>query len=73
MGMRIAEIDQHAVAHILGDKAAGPADRVGNAAVISADHLAQILGIEAHRQRCRADQIAEHDRQLPSLGLAENG
>jgi hypothetical protein len=37
--------------------------------MIGADDLAQILGIEARRQRCRAHQVAEHHRQLPPLGL----
>ena len=70
MRLGIAEIDQHAVAHILGDKTAKAADGVGDAAMVGADDLAQILGIEARRQRRRADQVAEHDRQLPPLGLA---
>ncbi len=68
MRLRIAEINEHAVAHILGDKAAKAADGVGDAAMVGADDLAQILGIEARRQRRRADQIAEHHRQLPPLG-----
>jgi len=46
MSFRIAEIDQNAVTHILGDKAGEAGDRVGDAAVIGADDLAQILGIE---------------------------
>jgi hypothetical protein len=36
---------------------------------VGADNLAQILGIEARRQRRRTDQIAEHHRQLPPLCL----
>src|SRR6516225_273279 len=69
MRLRIAEIDEHTVAHILGDKAAKAGDDVGDAAMVGADDLAQILGIEARRQRRRTDQIAEHHRQLPPLGL----
>jgi hypothetical protein len=34
-----------------------------------ADDLAQILGVEPRRQRRRADQIAEHHRQLPPFGI----
>ena len=37
MRLRIAEIDQHAIAHVLGDKAGEAADRVGDGAVIGAD------------------------------------
>ena len=69
MRLWIAEIDQHAVAHILGDKTPKAADGVGDAAMVGADDLAQILGIEARGQRCRADQVAEHHRQLAPLGL----
>ena len=69
MGARVAEVDQHAVAHILGDKAVEPGDDFGDRAVIGADQLAQILGVETRRKRCRADQIAEHHRQLAALGL----
>ena len=67
VGPRIAEIDQDTVAHILGDKAVEPGDDISDSAVIRADDLAQILGIEACRQRGRADQIAEHHRQLPAF------
>ena len=70
VGPRIAEIGEHAVAHVLGDKPAAAPDHLGNAAVIGADHRAQILRVEPRRQRRRADQIAEHHRQLPPLGLA---
>ena len=67
MRLRIPEIGQHSVAHILGDKAVEPADHLGNRGMISTDHLAQIFGIQPRRQCCRADQIAEHHRQLPAL------
>jgi hypothetical protein len=65
----IAEIDQHAVAHILGDKAAKAADGVGDTAMVGADDLAQILGIKARGQPCRTNQIAEHHGELAPLGL----
>ena len=67
MRSRVAEIDQHAVAHVFGDKAIEPGDDLGDGAVIRADDLAQILGIEPRGERRRADQIAEHHRQLPPL------
>ena len=69
MRLRIAEIDQNPVAHVFGDKAVEAGDRVGDAAVVGADHLAQILGIKPRRQRGRADQIAEHHRDLAPLGI----
>ncbi len=69
VGPRIAEIGEHAVAHVLGDKPAGALDDRGDAAVIGAEDRAQILRVEPRRQRRRADQIAEHHGQLPPLGL----
>ncbi len=49
MRLRIAEINQDTVAHVFGDKPREAADRVGDGAVIGADNLAQILGVEARR------------------------
>jgi hypothetical protein len=69
MRLGIAEIDQHAIAHIFGDKTAKAGGSVGNTAMIGADDLAQILGIEARGQRRRTNQIAEHHGQLPPLGF----
>ncbi len=69
VGPRIAEIGEHAVAHVLGDKPAAAPDHLGNAAMIGADHRAQILRVEPRRECRRADKIAEHHRQLPPFGL----
>ena len=52
------------------DKPAGAFDDGGDAAVVGADQRAQILRVEPRRQRRRADQIAEHHRQLPAFGVA---
>jgi tetratricopeptide (TPR) repeat protein len=69
MRLRIAEIDEDPVAHVFGDKPAEAGDNLFDPAVIDADHLAQILGIEAPRKHGRPDEIAKHDRQLSPLGL----
>jgi hypothetical protein len=50
MCLRIAEIDQHPVAHEFGDKAVIARDDAGNRVLIDAELLAQLLGIEPHRQ-----------------------
>ena len=50
MRPRVAEIDQHAVAHVFGDKAVEAGDDLGDGAVIGGDDLAQILGIEPRGQ-----------------------
>jgi hypothetical protein len=69
MRSRVAEINENAVSHVLGDKAVEPGDHLSDGAVIRADDLAQILGIEAGGERGRADHVAEHDRQLPTFGI----
>jgi len=69
VGSRVAEIDQDAVTHILGDKALEPGDHFSDGTVVSGDDLAQILGIEPRGKCGRADEIAEHHRQLPTLGF----
>ena len=69
MRPRIAEEDQHAVAHELGDKAVIAGGDAGAGILVEADHLAHVLGIEPGGNRRRARQVAEHHRQLPSLGI----
>ena len=66
---RIPEVGQHTVAHELGDEALEPGDHPGAGVLIRPDHLAHVLGIEPRRQLGRADQVDEHHRQLPPLGL----
>jgi hypothetical protein len=65
----IAEIGQHPVTHVLGDKAVIARDDGGNRVLVGSDLVAQFLGVEPHRQGRRADEIAEHHRQLPPLRL----
>src|SRR5215472_16363129 len=68
MRMRVAQIDQYAVAHILGDKPVEGSDDIGNRAVKGGDDLAQILGIEPRRELGRAHEVAEHHRELTAFG-----
>jgi hypothetical protein len=49
MGSRIAEINEHAVAHVLRDKAVEAIDDVADGAVISGVDFAQFLRIEPQR------------------------
>jgi len=72
MGPRIAEIDQHPVAHEFSDKAVIARDDAGNGVLIGADLFTQFLGVEPHRQGRRTDEITEHHRQLPPLGSSAN-
>ena len=69
MRLGIAEIGQYAVPHEAGNDALVAADHLRDAGVISLHDLAQVLGIETRRKCRRAYQIAEHHRQLASLGF----
>ena len=40
------KVDQHAVADVAGDEAVELPDGGGDAGLVAADHLAQVLGIE---------------------------
>ncbi len=64
----IAEIDQRPIAHPFGDMAVEARHRRCNRALKRADQIAHVFGIEPRRQRGRADQIAEHHRELPTFG-----
>ena len=68
VGLGIAEIGEHAVAHVLGDETAVALDQLRAAAMIGADDPAHVLGIEPRRQRGRADEVAEHHGELAALG-----
>jgi len=59
VGLGIAEISQHPVAHILGDETAGLGDLLGAGTVIGTDDLAHILGVQPSREGGRADEIAK--------------
>ena len=65
--VRIAEIDQDAVAHIAGDEARETPYDLGHRVVIGANQVPQILGIAPYRQCGRADEVAEHDGELSAL------
>ena len=56
------------IAHVIGDKAVEAGDRIGDAAMIGADDLAQVFGVQARRERRRADQIAEQHAELAAFG-----
>jgi hypothetical protein len=46
VSLRIAEIREHAVAHVLGDKSAIALDEASAAAMIGADDPSKVLGVE---------------------------
>jgi hypothetical protein len=67
MRLRVAKVHQNPIPYVLGDKAVEAGDRIGDAAMIQADDLAQVFGIQARRERRRADQIAEQHGELPAF------
>ena len=73
MRQRVAEISQHAVAHQSGDKATIAGHYLGDAAMIGGDDVVQVLWIEPYGQFSRANEVAEHDRELAALGLGGGG
>ncbi len=72
MRSRVTEINQHPIAHILGDKPGEAADRLGDGATVGADDLPQIFGVQPRGERGRADEVAEHHRQLAAFGIGES-
>ena len=70
MSCRVAEIDVHAIAQVLGDKSVKSRHHIGDHLVEGGDQIAHVLGVETCRKGHRADHIANHDRQLSPLGAA---
>ena len=65
---RIAEISEHAVTHVSGNEPAKFLDLLGAAAMVRAHNFLQVLRVEPCRERCRANKISEHDREMTSRG-----
>ena len=70
MSRRVAEIDQHAIAQILGDKSVKARHHIGDRLVEGGDQIAHVLGVKACRKGHRVDHVANHDRELSPLGAA---
>ena len=72
---RIAEQRHQPVAELLGDMAAHLRHRRRGGIEISADQVAPLLGIEPRGNAGRADQIAEHHREVAALagGFSRGG
>src|SRR5262245_4603265 len=68
MGLRIAKINQHAVAEILRDKTIVAAHDLGDALMIGCNDLAQVFRVHKRRKCRRTNQVREHHRDLPPLG-----
>ncbi len=64
---RIAEIGQHAVAHVLGHIAPEPTDRGGGALMVGRDQVAEVFGVQLCRQAGGVGEVAEQHRQHAPL------
>src|SRR5258705_13727446 len=72
VGLRIAEVANYAIAHVLGDKPARAADHLGAAMLIVTYDLSHVLGVEPSRERGRTHKVAEHDRELAAFSRSCN-
>src|SRR5271154_1255948 len=68
MSLRIAEVDQDTIAHVLRDEPAEAANRLRDAFLIGRNDLAQVLRVHAGREGRRADEVREHYRDLTTFG-----
>jgi hypothetical protein len=69
VGLGIAEIGEHAVAHVARNVTAVSFDGRRSGVLIRTIDLAKLLGIQFPGQFRGPDQVSEHDRQLPALGF----
>jgi hypothetical protein len=67
VGNGIAEVDQKAIAQILGDISLKMADDLSAGFLIVPYYLAQLLRVELCGEGGRTYQIAKHHRQLTPL------
>src|SRR5262245_42620759 len=69
MRPRVPEVHQKSVTQELGNVSLKTTNyRCADCAILIENRL-KILGIETFREHCRIDEIAKHDRELPSLTL----
>ena len=68
MRLRIAEIHEHAVAHVLRDEPAEALHSLGDALLVGGNDLAKVLRVHARRECRRTDEVREHHRDLAALG-----
>ena len=68
VGLRIAEIDENAVAHVLRHEAAAAIHRLCDAFLIAGNDFPEVLRVHAVRQCSRTDKVGEHHGDLAALG-----
>jgi hypothetical protein len=68
MRCRIAEVNQHTIAHISGDEASEATHGLGDAPLVGRNHLAQVLWVHTGGECRRTDKVREHHSDLAALG-----
>jgi hypothetical protein len=68
MGLRVAEVHEHTVAHVLRHEPTEPLHSLSNPLLIGRNDLAEVLRVRARRERCRTDEVREHHGDLAALG-----
>src|SRR5262245_57897515 len=65
--LRVPEIDLHLRARQLPNRAARPGNDLGAGALIFTDQRLQLFRVKSVRERACSGEVADEDRQLPSL------
>ena len=73
MRLRVPEINEHAVAHILRHEPSEAAHGIGDARLIGRNDLAQVLWVHSCGQRRRTDKVTEHHCNLAALSAVLGG
>jgi hypothetical protein len=66
--LRVAEIDQDAVAGMTGDESVEAGHQAGDMRMEGGDDLPQVLGVQPLADRGRADEVHHHHAQKPPVG-----
>src|SRR5215831_3753566 len=69
VGQGVAEVDQQAIAQILGDVSVIAGDHLGAGVLIGPHHLAPLFGVELAGEHRRVHQVTEQDGELAAFGL----
>jgi hypothetical protein len=67
MGLGIAEINKQPVTQELSNMPVIAPNHLSTGGLIRTDHVPVLFGVELSRQGSGIDQVAEHDRELPSF------
>ena len=68
MGLRIPEVLQHTIAHVLRHEPAEPLHSLSDALLIRRNDFPQVLRVHTPRECRRTDKVRKHHRDLAALG-----